>query len=360
MKTAPSVAEGRPAANGPQPYRCILAAAAIPFYIVKSALQGGRIKQRMGIETMKYTASILALIMAGTLAACGDTTEPAEETAAESGVTDESAEETIVGMEPAANSPTLEDLVVGDQRPEGHADRNRYRNPVETLQFFGIEPDMTVVEVWPGGGWYAHILAPYLEQGGGDYIAAGFELGDNERARQSFENFQAAMAEYGDVEYTVLSANADGVAPEGSADMVLTFRNIHNWMNGGFADKAFEDFYAALKPGGVLGVVEHRLPADREQDPRALSGYVSEATVKQMAEAAGFQFVESSEINANPADTADHPFGVWTLPPNLRAGNYGEEPDPDFDLEPYRAIGESDRMTLKFRKPVTADGAMLE
>ncbi|GGD10681.1 methyltransferase [Aquisalinus flavus] len=302
---------------------------------------------------------MLALIMAGALAACSAETPDgadgtAESTMAETGTSDE----TTADMEPAASSPTLEDLVVGDQRPDGHADRNQYRNPVETLEFFGIEPDMTVVEVWPGGGWYAHILAPYLEQGGGDYIAAGFEIGDSENARRSFENFQSAMAGYGDVDFTVLSAGSDGIAPAGSADMVLTFRNVHNWMGGGFADKAFADFYAALKPGGTLGVVEHRLPEDREQFGEG--GYVKQSAVIAMAERAGFQFVEASEINANPADTADHPFGVWTLPPNNRSSNYGEEPDPEFDSSKYMEIGESDRMTLKFTKPVTADGAMLE
>jgi len=303
---------------------------------------------------MKHTASILALVMAGTLAACSaETTDSADETATETGA----AQETM-DTEATAQGPTLEEIVSSDQRPAVYADRDQYRHPVETLKFFGIEPDMTVVEIWPGGGWYAHILAPYLEQGGGNYIAAGFEIGDSERARQSFESFQSAMSEYGDVEFTVLSANADGVAPEGSADMVLTFRNVHNWMSGGFADKAFEDFYAALKPGGTLGVVEHRLPEDRAEDTEG--GYVKESAVIAMAEAAGFQFVEASEINANPADTADHPFGVWTLPPNSRSSNYGEDPNPEFDGSKYLEIGESDRMTLMFSKPVTADGAMLE
>ena len=261
-----------------------------------------------------------------------------------------------------AEAGSLEAIATGDHRAEAAKARDQYRHPVETLEFFGLEPDMTVVEIWPGGGWYTDIIAPYLATGDGTYYAAGFEIGDSERARNSFANFQEKLSDdfYGTVEYTVLSADAEGVAPDGTADMVLTFRNIHNWMNGGFADKAFADFYDALKPGGVLGVVEHRLPEGREQDPRALSGYVSEATVIEMAENAGFTFVEASEVNANPADTADHPFGVWTLPPTLRAGNYGEEEDPNFDKEPYREIGESDRMTLKFRKPATADGALLE
>jgi len=139
--------------------------------------------------------------------------------------------------------------------------------------------------------------------------------------------------------------------PPESVDTILTFRNVHNWMGGGYADKAFEDFYAALKPGGILGVVEHRLPETREQDPTGRTGYVQESYMKDMAERAGFEFVASSEINANPLDTADHPMGVWTLPPRSLAPKEGSPEAADFDAAAYANIGESDRATLKFRKP---------
>ena len=287
--------------------------------------------------------NLTGLLAAAMLAACSEV--PA---------TDAPAAATPPAATMDSAGPSLADIAAGAQRKPEDLARDGFRHPVETLSFFGLEPDMTVVEIWPGSGWYTRIIAPYVAQGGGTYYATGFEIGDNERARDFWESFQQSISDeavYGTVRYTTLSPDSDGVAPAGSADMVLTFRNIHNWMNGGYAQNAFNEFYTALKPGGILGVVEHRLPADRDQDESAPSGYVSEAYVKGLAAAAGFEFVGSSEINANPLDTADHPFGVWTLPPTLRAGNYGETPDPDFDLDPYRAIGESDRMTLKFRKP---------
>ena len=147
------------------------------------------------------------------------------------------------------------------------------------------------------------------------------------------------------------SAASGPLTAEGTADVVLTFRNIHNWMSGGYTEKFFADAYSALKPGGVLGVVEHRLPSTQAQDPKATSGYVHEDYVKALATAAGFEFVEASEINANPADTADHPFGVWTLPPSKRTAPAGKPADPAFDRTKYDVIGESDRMTLRFVKP---------
>lgn len=252
---------------------------------------------------------------------------------------------------PAAPSATAEvqdpmtSVLMSDARGETSA-RDAFRNPKETLEFFGLAPEMTVVEIWPGGGWYANILAPYAEASNGTYIAALFaETSDYAiRGNAKFrENFPAATT-------TTFSKDGDGIAPAGSADMVLSFRNVHNWMSGGYAEKAFADFHAALKPGGTLGIVEHRLPATMEQDPQGRSGYVQQALVIKMAEEAGFEFVGASEVNANPKDTADHPFGVWTLPPVNRRAPRGEEPDPAFDGAKYEAIGESDRMTLKFRK----------
>lgn len=234
-------------------------------------------------------------------------------------------------------------------------ERDAARHPMETLAFFGLKPSDTVVEIWPGGGWYTSVIGPYLRAGGGKLIAASYDPEASDYAARGLAKYTAAFVEkpeiYGDIEISIASADSDGIAPEGVADVVLTFRNVHNWMKGAYADKMFADAYRALKPGGVLGVVEHRLPSAMEQDPLAASGYVQEALVRQFAEEAGFEFVGSSEVNANPADDADHPFGVWTLPPVLRTAPRGEEPSAEFDTAGYVAIGESDRMTLKFRKP---------
>lgn len=253
---------------------------------------------------------------------------------------------------PAAMS--LEKAAAGPWRID--AGRDRWRHPVETLRFFGIQPNMTVVEAWPGGGWYTAILGPYLKSGGGRLYAAHFDpTSQNESSRQMViayrKAFVAAPNTFGDITLTVLSRTRQDIAPDGSADAIVTFRNVHNWMAQGYADEVFRSFYRALKPGGLLGVEEHRLPRGREQDPKGGTGYVAEDYVKQLAADAGFQLVAESDINANPRDTADHPFGVWTLPPTLRSSPFGQPPDPNFDHAPYIAIGESDRMTLLFRKP---------
>lgn len=248
--------------------------------------------------------------------------------------------------------------VAGAWRSDEEKMRDASRHPMETLEFFGIQPDDTVVEIWPGGGWYTNILAPYLAQGGGTLIAAGFDAENAEgdrrtRLEQGLASFKDAHSDpvFGSIKYTAFSGKSGDLAAPGSADAVLTFRNIHNWMSGGYTEKFFTDAFKALKPGGVLGVVEHRLPSTADQDPTASSGYVHEDYVKALAEEAGFEFVSSSEINANRADTADHPFGVWTLPPNSRDKDSDGNTPADFDAEKYKAIGESDRMTLKFIKP---------
>ncbi len=253
---------------------------------------------------------------------------------------------------PAVGS--LEWAVAGDWRIEAEKARDKWRHPVETLTFFGVKPSDTVVEIYPGGGWYTAVLGPWLKQGGGKLYAAQPDPAASTSARANVEAYTAAFVAnpdtYGTIEVTVASRTSPGVAPEGVADAVLTFRNVHNWMAAGYADKIFADAYKALKPGGVLGVVEHRLPSARDQDLTASTGYVLESYVVQLAENAGFTFEESSEINANPKDNADHPLGVWMLPPNLRA------PAPDtpealtYDAGKFRTIGESDRMTLRFRK----------
>ena len=266
--------------------------------------------------------------------------------------------EKTAGPEAPAGPPegSLEWAIQGPWRA---ADRPRdiYRHPLETLRFFGLQPAMHVVEFWPGSGWYTEILAPYLARGDGEYYGAGFATGPGTDPAQAalVANFERRFGSdrrlYGDVKFSAFGATTGPVAPAGTADMALFMRNIHAWMAAGIAEKAFADAYAALKPGGVLGVEQHRLAPDEDQDPAASNGYVQEAFVKQLAAEAGFIFVAASEINANPEDTKDHPFGVETLPPRLLTAPQGEAPDPAFDSAKYRAIGESDRMTLKFRKP---------
>ena len=257
---------------------------------------------------------------------------------------------------PAAPEGSLEWAVAGPWRAQDRA-RDEWRHPVETLTFFGIRPDMRVVEMWPGVGWYTEILAPYLARGGGKLFAAGFEIGPDTDAalRQVMSRFEARFTGdrrlYGDVAITAFGPASGPLAPTASIDLVLFLRSLHAWMAAGIAEKAFADAFAALKPGGVLGVEQHRGASGGDQDPAAASGYVQEAFVKQLAAEAGFIFVAASEINANPDDTKDHPFGVDTLPPNNLTAPPGQPPDPEFDRGRYDAIGESDRMTLKFRKP---------
>lgn len=255
---------------------------------------------------------------------------------------------------------SLNDAVAGDWRSDDEKARDVWRNPAETLAFFDIQPSDTVIEIWPGGGWYTNILAPYLASGDGQMIAAVWDVnvfeGERlERIQQRIADFKAVYEAdadlFGTLEYTAFSAESGPLADADSVDAVLTFRNVHNWMGGDYSPKFFSDAYSALKPGGTLGVVEHRLPSSTEQDPRGSTGYVHEDFVKAMAASAGFEFVEASEINANPADSADHPFGVWTLPPVSRSTDREGNSVEGFDADAYLAIGESDRMTLKFVKP---------
>lgn len=235
-------------------------------------------------------------------------------------------------------------------------ERDAWRHPIETLQFWGIRPNMTVLEILPGLGWYTAILAPYLAEGGGRLIAATFDPANGTMAQRetvaAFEaRFGADPGLYGRIERSVLSATSPALAPAGSVDLVVLAGNVHTLMAGGFAEKAFRDMFAAAKPGATLGVEQHRAASTGVQDPLAGTGYVQEVYVRTLAEEAGFTFVAGSDLNANPADDRDHPFGVWTLPPILRTSPLGAPEDPDFDTAPYRQIGESDRMTLKFRKP---------
>lgn len=252
------------------------------------------------------------------------------------------------GIAGAAQAADLKSVIEGDHRTEAYAARDQYRHPAETLEFLGIEPDMTVVEIAPGGGWYTEILAPYLKEEGTFYAAhfpADSESSYYQRSLKAFKEKLAADEDsYGKVILTEFDpASGSEIAPAGSADAVVTFRNVHNWMNQGNEGNAFKSFYAALKPGGILGVVEHRAKPGTSREDMIKSGYVTQEKVIEFAKQAGFELEDSSEINANPKDTAKHPKGVWTLPPSLRLG--------DEDRQKYLEIGESDRMTLRFRKP---------
>ncbi|WP_407929720.1 class I SAM-dependent methyltransferase [Kangiella shandongensis] len=245
-----------------------------------------------------------------------------------------------------------EELLISGHRSDKNKQRDQFRHPKETLEFFGIKSGMTVVEIAPGGGWYTEILAPLLGPNGKLYAAHFDPESEVEYFRKSRKGFgekvKANAEVYENVEITTFQPpEMFDIAPEGSADAVVTFRNVHNWLrNGrGATVDSFKAMYKALKPGGVLGVVEHRLPKSMKQDEKASSGYMHQDFVISMAQEAGFKLVATSEINANPKDTADHSKGVWTLPPSLRLG--------DKDKEKYMSIGESDRMTLKFVKPAT-------
>ena len=223
--------------------------------------------------------------------------------------------------------------------PESRA-RDGARHPLETLRFFGVQPNQTVLELWPGRGWYTEILAPYLHDEGQlrAVVATGNYL-------KPYKDFLAAHPEqYDRVQVVEVAPPASlSLGPDGSADVVLTFRNLHGWVTGGYAQQLHEAIFKVLKPGGVYGVVEHRAPAGTSLEQSAKSGYVAEEAAIAMATAAGFVLEERSGINDNPKDTKDHPNGVWSLPPTLRGG--------DTDREKFTAIGESDRMTLRFRKP---------
>ncbi len=252
---------------------------------------------------------------------------------------------------------TLEWAVAGTWRG-GDAQRDAWRHPRETLEFFGLRPGMTVVEVWPGsGGFYTQILAPFLKETGGKLYAASFQTAEGDQSATSAvvtayrDMFRSPRGLYGQIEFGSFGPTSPPLAPAGSADLVLFILNVHAWMAAGLAEKAFQEAFVALKPGGVLGVEAHRGGTGGPQDPLAADGYVQEAYVKQLAAEAGFRFDAASEVNANPLDTKDYPFGVWTLAPERRSAAAGAAPDPAFDRSRYDAIGESDRMTLRFVKP---------
>lgn len=254
--------------------------------------------------------------------------------------------------EPLSVAARVEAAMFGDHRSDANAARNRYRHPVGTLTFFGLRDDMTVMEIWPGGGWYTEILAPAVRDTGRLIVAnwdpnvegqPSYRYTSPKALNQKFEKHAEIYDQVESVPFSPPQSSSLGDAA--SVDMIVTFRNTHGWVEEELAAQVFQEFARVLKPGGVLGVVQHRAPADADGSAKqwADRGYVAEQTVIALAEEAGLKLEARSEVNANPADTKDHPEGVWTLPPGYRLG--------DKDREKYQAIGESDRMTLRFRKP---------
>jgi predicted methyltransferase len=297
---------------------------------------------------LRGATSAFAVVLLAALSACSKQ-EPAAQAPA--------AAETA----PAAEDP-LAAAVNSESRSAEDKSRDQYRHPQEALAFWGLQPGMTILEVQPGGGWWTEILAPFAHATGGKYYATAADLDNpelSEGARKGRADFEARLAAksatHGQVQLVNFGPKSKPL-PQNMFDFALSARSVHGWMGNGMTEKVLKDLYGALKPGGILAIEQHRANPG-EQDPKAASGYVTEAYVIEQAQKAGFELVERSEINANPADTKDHPFGVWTLPPTKRTRPYSEGPDahdPKFDRTKYDAIGESDRMTLKFRKPAAA------
>jgi predicted methyltransferase len=260
---------------------------------------------------------------------------------------------------PAVKADALSASLAGDWRSADAKSRDEFRHPREALEFWGLQPGMTILEVQPGAGWWSDILAPYARATDGAYYATAADLENPElppAARKARDDFAARFAVrpdvYGEVHLLNFGAKSAPL-PQEKFDFILTARSFHGWMGNGITEKVLNDLYGALKPGGILALEQHRA-APGAQDPKAASGYVTEDHVIEEARKAGFELVARSDINANPRDTKDHPFGVWTLPPTKRTRPYSEGPDahdPAFDRTKYDAIGESDRMTLKFTKP---------
>lgn len=250
--------------------------------------------------------------------------------------------------EPTAEDAALRAAIAGPHRSERFIKRDSARHPYEELRFFGVTPRASVIEIWPGGGYWTEILAPYLHDHGTYYAAIEAPAAGTEFATAPFKaKLESTPAIYGRVRLTELGSSDTALVPDQSADVILTFRNLHNWLKQGNAKDILARFYRALKPGGVLGIEDHRGQRDVPQDPKALDGYVRQDYAIALVESAGFRFVAASEINANPKDTANWPKGVWTLPPTFALG--------DTDRERYAAIGEADNFVLKFRKPAQGE-----
>jgi predicted methyltransferase len=294
------------------------------------------------------TKSALAASLALLLAACGQSQPPANNTVS---AAPKPADQPATPPPPqSAQAPFADKLglvLAGAWRSDEHKARDQYRHPKQTLEFFGIKPGQSVIEITPGGGWYAEILAP-LMKGSGSYTAAIVtpkkkEGEDAEDMDALSKKFSGDAAEYGEAKVVQFDPKAPNFGAPGSADLVLTFRNVHNFVMGDAAEGMFKAFFDVLKPGGVLGVVDHRAAAGADLEKIKKSGYLPEDYVVKLATDAGFKLDAKSEVNANPKDTKDYEEGVWTLPPSLAL--------KDKDREKYLAIGESDRMTLRFVKP---------
>ncbi|MEH2159821.1 MAG: class I SAM-dependent methyltransferase [Nostoc sp.] len=241
------------------------------------------------------------------------------------------------------HTATLQTVLTSSHRSLANRDRDKYRHPAQTLEFFGLRPNMTVVELWPGSGWYTEILAPFLAPKG-QLIVTNFAPSTSKPALAFQQKLAANPEVFGKVKVVEINPPKElTLAPDNSVDLVLTFRNIHNWVKAGYDEQVYAAAYKALKPGGILGVEEHRAKPDISLEESIKTGYMSELGIIAAVEKAGFKLVGKSEINANPKDTKDYPGGVWTLPPTLSQGQK--------DKKRFLAIGESDRMTLKFVKP---------
>ena len=258
---------------------------------------------------------------------------------------------------PAAEESVLASVIAGSWRADADKTRDAFRHPAESLEFWGLKPGMSILEVQPGEGWWTQILAPYAARTGGRYTATASDILNpalSQGARLGRQRFELRFYNpglYGRVQLVNWGPEATPLAAD-QYDFILLSRSVHGWMSGeGAVERNFGLLAKALKPGGVLAVEQHRAKPG-VQDLKAGSGYVTEAHVIQLAEKAGLKLVAKSEINANPKDTKDHPFGVWTLPPTRQSAARGskEPPDPKFDRAKYDAIGESDRMTLRFTK----------
>lgn len=295
-----------------------------------------------------HRLSLAAAILAtGLFTACSTTTVPVVPAAPAAAVTSPAVAALSAATKTAVDTSTIEGILAGSHRAEANRVRDVYRHPKETLAFFGVKPDSKVIEVYPGGGWYTEVLAPFVRDRG-LYVVA-FPAASVKGLQNFKDKLATAPALYDKAAIMPFGPTALDIRPQSGADVVLTFRNVHNWIRVGdkasesMVDPFFKSFYNALRPGGVLGVVEHRARPGTTLEQSADSGYMAEAYVIERALAAGFKLDAKSEINSNPKDTKDYKEGVWALPPVLA--------NKEFDRAKYSAIGESDRMTLRFVKP---------
>ena len=311
------------------------------------------VAQRIRQESDVCAGAMVFIIAALLLAPAGVLAQEGETPPTDAAPVEPEIEVTVIAdPEEDRAREALAAIIASDHRSEGNRARDRYRHPLETLLWFGLRDDMPVAEITPGGGWYLEVIAPFLRENGTYYAVNSdaetwWPLSAISWTQSGADRIRARLGRnpevFDRVNMAVLLDDESGISPDGTVDLVLTFRNVHNWMMAGTRNLVFEHMYRALRPGGVLGVVEHRGDPDVEQDPGGRLGYVREDVIIGFAEAAGFEFVRGTDINNNPNDRKDYGGGVWTLPPTLARG--------DEDREEYLAIGESDRATLMFRKP---------